>query len=57
MCFLYAKLKPKGGPHMPKVSKYLTHLQPKLNLIKAWYRNASIDVDVAKNLNVVTPHT
>lgn len=42
---------------MPKVSKYLTHLQPKLNLIEAWYRNASIDVDVAKNLNVVTPHT
>lgn len=37
---------------MPKVSKYITHIQPKLDLIEAWYRNGAIDVDVARNLNV-----
>lgn len=37
---------------MPKVSKYITHIQPKLDLIESWYRNGAIDIDVARNLNV-----
>lgn len=37
---------------MPKVNKYITHVQPKLDFIEAWYRNGAIAVYVARNLNV-----
>ncbi|MEG0366837.1 MAG: hypothetical protein RR585_08375 [Coprobacillus sp.] len=37
---------------MPKISKYVTHVLPKLELIEAWYRNGADDKNVADNLNV-----
>ena len=37
---------------MAKQNKYLTHVQPKLELIKAWARRGAIEEDIARNLNV-----
>jgi hypothetical protein len=40
------------GENMAPQNKYLTHVLPKMELIKAWARRGAIEEDIARNLNV-----